>query len=389
MATGQQQKRHGRARTWAGVGRDIWADPWLVLGALATFGFTGIFYRASSDIVGGIIAGDPVYFAGLSATFAVFVGQASFVRFRSIRRERQDNAATIMNTADPELLDKMKQRIASVIDTLEVDRQPEGAGPLDAALQRWHDRRLRQFSVFRELAVLRRNLDAAYERANDYFDAQAEDEEFHTDADQFHVIISDINQACGNALRIDTALTRGRHLDGTARRRLDTIRLNGLGNILRDLTEALERRNHVFESLFRDSNGDESLGRAREYFRVMTSDLRKAHRTLESLINRDRFNARLTEFIKEDGIDVDESAERLIDQQYRTVQAYVNAASSRAQEVMSEIASGSHKAPPILNVLEQDISSAADRLRVDWRSLSRELKENLGTTAAGPEEPHG
>jgi hypothetical protein len=361
----------------------------LVLGALATFGFTGIFYRASSDIVGGIIAGDPVYFAGLSATFAVFVGQASFVRFRSIRRERQDNAATIMNTADPELLDKMKQRIASVIDTLEVDRQPEGAGPLDAALQRWHDRRLRQFSVFRELAVLRRNLDAAYERANDYFDAQAEDEEFHTDADQFHVIISDINQACGNALRIDTALTRGRHLDGTARRRLDTIRLNGLGNILRDLTEALERRNHVFESLFRDSNGDESLGRAREYFRVMTSDLRKAHRTLESLINRDRFNARLTEFIKEDGIDVDESAERLIDQQYRTVQAYVNAASSRAQEVMSEIASGSHKAPPILNVLEQDISSAADRLRVDWRSLSRELKENLGTTAAGPEEPHG
>jgi hypothetical protein len=387
MAAAHKDQPARQARTWSEVWHDIWADGWLFGGLIFTGALTIFFFWTSGTIIGRIIEQDRVFFAGLSATAAVSAAQWSIVRYRSIRREREDNARMIMTTDDPVLLAVMHERVANTIDNLEVSRLREPDGPLSAALLRWHDRVLRTFSVFRELAVLRRNLDAAYERANDYFDAQAEDEEFHTDSDQFHVIINDINQACGNALRIDTALRDGRHLRSTGEQGLASMKLNALGGILRDLTEALERRNQVFESVFRYSNGDEQVGRAREYFRVMTSDLRKAHRTLESLINRDRFNARIDEFVTQDRLDPAIAGRRLIRQQYRAVMSYVNAAQTRARESREELVAGARELPPTFNVLVQDIESAARLLRENEAELEEELRRDLTMLAVDPDEP--
>jgi hypothetical protein len=373
MGKSQQEPRD--ARSWSEVRRDIWRDGRLVLGLTGTVTFVALFVAVSWNIIGAIIAADRVFFAGLSATLAVSAAQWSIVRYRNIRAEQTSSRQLILTTDDPVLIDAMRERIAREIDNLDVTATPDGDRVLEAALRRWHDRLLRSFSLFRELAVLRRNLDAAYERANEYFDAQAEDEEFHADSDQFHVIIRDINQACGNALRIDTALRDGHGVRPSQDHGLASMKLNALGGILRDLAEALERRNQVYETVFRHSNGNEHIGRAREFFRVMTSDLRKAHRTLESLFDRDRFNARIDEFVTQDRLAPDLAGKRLIRQQYLTVLSYSHAAQMRIAESRDALTEGdgAREIQPTFRVLVRDIESAVALLKRNEVVLAREI----------------
>jgi hypothetical protein len=372
---GKSQQEQRSARSWSDARRDIWRDGWLVLGLAVTLLLGALFVVVSWNIIGAIIAEDRVFFAGLSATLAVSAAQWSVVRYRKIRAEQASSKQLILTTEDPVLIDAMRERIATEIDNLDVTARSDGDRVLDAALLRWHDRLLRSFSIFRELAVLRRNLDAAYERANEYFDAQAEDEEFHTDSDQFHVIIRDINQACGNALRIDTALRDGHRVRPSEDHGLASMKLNALGGILRDLAEALERRNHVYENVFRYANGDERVGRSREFFRVMTSDLRKAHRTLESLFDRDRFNARIDEFVTQDRLAPDLAGKRLIRQQYLTVLSYTHAAQLRIAESRDALTEGdgAREIQPTFRVLVRDIESAVALLKRNEVVLAREI----------------
>lgn len=373
--------RHGRAaRTWREVLRDAWADGWVLVGFVASLALLAVFVWVSRDVVETIIENERVFFAGLSATGVVFAAQWSIGRYRSIRSQQADSEQLIRATKDSELIAAMHERVASTIDNLDVEQMQQSdpsIGVLEAAMFRWHERLLRDYSIHRELAVLRRNLEAAYERANEYFDAQAEDEDFYLHAEQFNVIIRDINQACGNALIVDIALRDKRRPDLTPNTGLETIRLNKLGGILRDLTEALQRRDQVYESVFRYSNGDEALGRARENFRVMTSDLRKAQRTLEGLLDRDRFNVRIDELIMKGRLSAEVAGQRIIWQDYEEIHDYAIAAASRAREALEELARAEVAPRPMFLVLLNDVSSAADALAQNKPNLRRELNQDL------------
>lgn len=377
---GRGDRRGRAARTWREVLRDAWADGWVLVGFVASLALLAVFVWVSRDVVETIIENERVFFAGLSATGVVFAAQWSIGRYRSIRSQQADSEQLIRATKDSELIAAMHERVASTIDNLDIEQMQQSdpsIGVLEAAMFRWHERLLRDYSIHRELAVLRRNLEAAYERANEYFDAQAEDEDFYLHAEQFNVIIRDINQACGNALIVDIALRDKRRPDLTPNTGLETIRLNKLGGILRDLTEALQRRDQVYESVFRYSNGDEALGRARENFRVMTSDLRKAQRTLEGLLDRDRFNVRIDELIMKGRLNAEVAGQRIIWQDYEEIHDYVMAAASRAREALEELARAEIAPRPMLLVLIADVSSAADALAENKPNLRRELNQDL------------
>lgn len=355
-------------------GRSIWTDGLLLALIILTVLVAVFFVLISRQILNAILAADPVFFAGLSGTVALGVGQVAYNRYHDLRIRREDSEKLIRTTDDPVLVAAIESRAASIVDRYEVDRLRDDSSELSSSLRRWHDRVLRRYSVFRELAVLRRNLDAAYERANDYFDAQAEDEEYHTDSDQFAIIIDEINKACGNALRVDTALRDSRHPISAANQGLVSMKLNAVGGIFRDLTEALERRNHVFETLFRHSNGDVHVVRSREFFRVMTSDLRKAHRTLASLLDRDRFIWKIDEFVTKDGIDPAEAGQRLTRQQYLEVLLYMRAAKARAEEAREALlAGGTAHFSATFEVLLRDIDYATDMLEKNREELASEI----------------
>jgi len=384
----RSDRRDRAARSSSEVWRDIWEDGWLALGIAATVFLVALFVAASWNIVGAIIESDRVFFAGLSATVAVAAAQWSIVRYRSVRRQQADREELIRSTEDPRLIAAMQERVANAIDNLNVNQMGYGDGQLEASLFRWHDRLLRHYTVFREMAVLRRNLEAAFDRANEYFDVQAENEEFHFHSDQFNVIIRDLNQACGNAHRIDVALRDGRRPDLAPDTGLASMRLNRLGGILRDVTEALERRDQVYESVFRYSAGDPTVDRAREYFRVMTSDLRKAHRTLDSLIDRNRFNVRMDELIMKDRLNHAYAGRRLILQQYRTVHAYMMTALERLEEARDELVNGGRVLEPSFLILLRGIAQSEHMLRGNESTLMDEVDEDLGQMGSFPTPPN-
>lgn len=363
--------------------RAIWRDRWFLATLAATVAVVALFGVSSRQIISAILDADPVFFAGLSGTLALLVGQLAYNRYHELKIERESTEFAIRTTEDPVLIAAIESRAASIVDRLDAGKEQLAERDFTAAIDRWQDRYLRRYHVYREVAVLRRNIEAAHERAVEYFDAQAEIEEFHTDADLFAIVIDDINRASGNALRIDTALRDGRELDSTADQGLMTMKLNALGGILRDLTEALERRNQVFESFFRNANGDPNVQNAREYFRVMTSDLRKAQRTLTGLLDRDRFNVRVDEFVRLDRLSPDESGWRLRKQQYKKVHDYVRAARRRAHEMQSALeAIEGIRVPALVNVLVSDIEAAEHLLDVNEPELDREAQEDREATGA-------
>jgi hypothetical protein len=354
---------------WAGIRGDNRALAYLaaaVLGAL-------IFVYSSYGKLSEIVAAEAVFFAGISLSLFVWGVTNAFNRWQGLRRVRDDLRTTIALTDDDAVIRAIEERVVGHIDRLDAADLATSETSLSAALLRWHERMLRQHDVLRNLAVLRRDLEAAYQRGSEFFDAQVEREDFHTDADQLIVILDDLNRAGGAALRVDAALRDRRHIGSTTEQGFVSMKLNQLGEISRDLAEALERRNHVYSLLFEGKNPAEDLARAREYFRVMTSDLRKAQRTIVELLDRDRHNTRIDEMIRSDDLDGREAGARLIRQQYRIVYAYAQVAKKRVRQVKEEFQIAGEAIPPALEILAEDVTRAAEFLENNWRVLMEEI----------------
>ena len=341
--------------------------------SVAAVGGALLFYFSARGKLAEIISSDAIFFAGVSLSLFVWGVTKAYNHQQGLRRTREELDVVIRSSNDQMVLRAIEERVAGRIDQMVVDAASSSETVLGGALLRWHERLLRQHDVLRHLAVLRRNLEAAYDRSGEFFDAQAEREDFHTDADQFGIIVDDLSKAAGSALRVDAALRDRRGIDSTIEQGYVSMKLNQLGEIARDLTEALERRNQVFSLLFDRRETNEDSDDARAFFRVMTSDLRKAQRTLLELLDRDRHNVRVDEMVYHDNLSASEAGARIIRQQYRTVFSYARVAKMRANQVREALEAAGLSIPPALDILAYDVSGAADLLEKNWPVLMEEI----------------
>lgn len=160
----------------------------------------------------------------------------------------------------------------------------EGTVPeVSEALERVHQEKLHREGVHEQVALLIRNLAAATSRAVEYYDLQTRWPRFHLTAPHLMVVMQDLDDAMFNAAQIGQAV-------GSRESQLPCYPIpeqvrSMLRDTLRDLHEAVARRNETYEALAAqfDAPDEVELWGA---FTVMTSDSFKALRDLEALLGK-------------------------------------------------------------------------------------------------------
>ncbi|MFI6865772.1 hypothetical protein [Nocardia sp. NPDC050406] len=219
----------------------------------------------------------------------------------------------------------------------------EGTVPeIAAALDQVHQDKLHRDGVHEQVALLIRNLVAATSRAVEYFDLQTRSPRFYLSAPHIMVVMQDLDDAMFNASQIGLAV-------GSRESQLPCYPLpeqarHLLRDSLRDLHEAVARRNETYEALaaqFDTPREDELWGA----FTVMTSDSFKALRDLEALLGK---------YIHSPPKD-----------QIAVLQGYVAAARSRARTVEEmTITRPDLVLPPALTILLEDLETVEEKLRL-------------------------
>lgn len=225
----------------------------------------------------------------------------------------------------------------------------EGTVPEVAeALEQVHQDKLHRDGVHEQVALLIRNLAAATTRAVEYYDLQTRWPRFYQTAPHLMVVMQDLDDAMFNASQIGLAV-------GSRESRLPCYPLpeparNLLRDTLRDLHEAVARRNEAYEALaaqFETPVEDELWGA----FTVMTSDSLKALRDLEALLGK---------YIHTPPND-----------QITALQGYVTAALLRARTVEEMTNSRPELTfPPALAILLQDLESVGTKLERAQQALA-------------------
>ncbi|MEV2220841.1 hypothetical protein AB0E01_13275 [Nocardia vinacea] len=227
----------------------------------------------------------------------------------------------------------------------------EGTAPeVVEALNRAREETLHRDGVYEQIALLIRNLTAANNRAVEYYDLQAKSPRFYLVAPYLSVVMQDLDEALHNAAQIGRAV-------GSQQMQLPSYPFPEqarylLREALRDLHEAVARRNEAYEALstqFEVPQEDELWGA----FTVMTSDSLKALRDLESLLGKNILAPPKD--------------------QVASLRGYVEAAQRRAKSVDEMINGRPALAyPPALAILLQDLEHVLAKLEGVDTALARD-----------------
>jgi hypothetical protein len=195
---------------------------------------------------------------------------------------------------------------------------------------------LHNAGAFQELSRLERNVDAAVERLSEYYDAQCQQLDFHRHSPLLRVALDDLNKTTANVIKLrsdlgDSSETEGYKLPSAARLALISAR--------RDLNEAINRRNQVYEWLAPQLD-PRSETATWDIFAVMSSDLIKGTRTLEAL---------LTQHVS------GSPEERL-----PPIRGYLTMAIKRAEEFTEAMPHTNISIPKVFDVMVGDIAKALD-----------------------------
>lgn len=217
------------------------------------------------------------------------------------------------------------------------------------ALDRVRAEALHRDGVHEQVALLIRNLTAANIRAVEYYDLQARSPRFYLTAPHLMVVMQDIDEAMFNAAELGRAV--GRRDSRLTSYSLPESARNLLRDALRDLREAVARRNEAYEALaaqFDIPVEDELWGA----FTVMSSDSFKALRDLEALLGKNVFAP------PKDQITV--------------LLGYVEAAQQRARTVAEmTTARPELTVPAAMSILQQDLNDVLTKLGKIEEALDR------------------
>jgi hypothetical protein len=210
---------------------------------------------------------------------------------------------------------------------------------VEAALRMDRSARLHSDGVFQRLSLLARDLEAATARISEYYDTEARRPDFYRHLPLLRVALEDLDEATANIIDIGQILG-GAMVESPAYVIVPAARLS-LTSIRRDLRESLGRRDQAYEWLAArlDRAGNEELW---DVFDVMTSDILKADRLMDSLLGKH------VSFPPE---------EVLV-----TTIGYLTAAIRRANEVGKILASQQIERPKVFDVMVEDLAKACDDL---------------------------
>ena len=209
---------------------------------------------------------------------------------------------------------------------------------VEAALRTDRSVRLHADGVFQRLSLLARDLQAATSRVSEYYDTEARRPDFYRHLPLLRVALEDLDEA--NANIIDIGQILGAAVETPAYVIVPAARLS-LTSIRRDLRESLGRRDQAYEwfAARLDRAANEELW---DVFDVMTSDILKADRLLDTLL----------------GKHVSFPPDELL----ITTIGYLAAAIRRANEVGKILASQQIERPKIFDVMVEDLAKAHDDL---------------------------
>lgn len=317
---------------------------WAVLGlttviviAVLAFGNLQQIFDSQKDFIVGLLAS----LAGVCFT-------------RAFSRAAEDKALELIRAnAEGPVRDELTERATELIR-----QAPEGpvrdavvekavglihaspSGPVGDALTEIERQRLDQRGAFEHIALLERNIDAAQDRISEYYQAQAQNLDFHRNAPLLRVVLDDLDNVSVNANRLRHAIQassqdRGYRIASKERLALISIR--------RDLRESLERRTQAYEQLLNEASVPIQR-QTWDVFAVMTADILKADRQLDTLLSQH------VRFPPEDCL--------------RTSIGYLEAAAHRAAEFADSL--GDVPVPKVFDIMLTDLTSARAALtRID------------------------
>jgi hypothetical protein len=204
---------------------------------------------------------------------------------------------------------------------------------LDDYVYLWLARR----GAFAEASVLARNLEAAGSRLIEFFDLQVEQADFHRTMPVLKVAIADVEKAVSNLGALHGAIDARFELPAM---RMDRSVRTRLVSANRSLAAAADRRIR-FDDWLRSTTPVDDV-RVLPLLGVMTSDLFKAERGLEAILNSETGTALTDQLI--------------------VVHDFIEAALGRAGELQELIGVEKLKAVPIFAVMVGDLRNALDYL---------------------------
>ncbi|MEV0584930.1 hypothetical protein [Nonomuraea sp. NPDC050310] len=199
-------------------------------------------------------------------------------------------------------------------------------------------KRLHAKGVHSDLALVKRNVVAAGRRAAEFYDLQSKDPRFYLNAPLLRVILDDLDEALANVISLERAADSP---EAQSTYVLSAEIRSELGDVLRDVREAVQRRNETYEALvlqFERESIDDLWGA----FAVLSSDSLKALRDLEAL-----------------------TAKCLVhppDTRLAALSGYLSAAIKRAHEVDTLIRIKNLSRPPAMGTLIEDLTNAQEKL---------------------------
>jgi hypothetical protein len=232
----------------------------VVVIVIAVLAFTNLqqIYNSQKDFIVGLLAS----FAGFC--FAKAFGRAA-----------EEKALELIHRAPPgPVLDAIIGKAIGLIHSA-----PDG--PIRQALDDVLRQRLDQQGFFENIALLERNIDAAQDRISEYYHGQAQDLEFHRDAPLLRVVLDDLDNISVNAVRLRAVYGN----EGGGRKyRIESKDRLALTSIRRDLRESIGRRTQAYELLL--AAGGRIPRETWDVFAVMTADILKADRALDTLLSK-------------------------------------------------------------------------------------------------------
>ncbi|MGD9979583.1 MAG: hypothetical protein AB7H66_03115 [Hyphomonadaceae bacterium] len=182
-----------------------------------------------------------------------------------------------------------------ILDEQSADHiRDRASGKVGEAISTEIRRRFDESEIRDLIAVLERNIDAAIDRLSEYYSIRTTDLRFHETMPLLGVVGDDLDKSKSDvgALRVALSDVVGEPI-GHAAPQLDLspYQLVALQSICRDVREAINRRNEFWAYMIDVPSFDEKFAEHYgEAFKIISSDLFKAHKIIVEILGTSRRN---------------------------------------------------------------------------------------------------
>jgi hypothetical protein len=207
---------------------------------------------------------------------------------------------------------------------------------VEAALQEKFLERLNAQGFPQEVALLRNNVDASIRNLLDHHDKQASMVRMCRDINMVNDVLGQLDRVLSSVINLQKLVG-----EDVVEYRVSDRWIHSLPGIHRDIKEAVNRRDQVYE-LLRGELDPETHTDIWEIFAVMTSDILKAVQLLEGVLKKNVLTAPET--------------------QLRVIVGYLRAGIRRARNFEEAVAETAVRTPQIFTIMVEDLVEAHRKL---------------------------